>query len=137
MKVIPIFLKVDQKPVLVVGHGQMAEAKVNLLSSMEAKVKWLTLGAKITAPYGDNVEIIEQKYAEKYLRNIICMFIATDDAKLIETVLVAAQARGIIYNLLICPKFRNSSLRRWSNVMTLSLPFPPRAKPRFWRVISG
>ena len=104
MKVIPIFLKVDQKPVLVVGHGQMAEAKVNLLSSMEAKVKWLTLGAKITAPYGDNVEIIEQKYAEKYLRNIICMFIATDDAKLIETVLVAAQARGIIYNFVDMPE---------------------------------
>ena len=104
MKVIPIFLKVDQKPVLVIGHGQMAEAKVNLLSSMEAKVKWLTLGAKITSPYGDNVDIIERKYAAKYLDNVSCMFIATDDAKLIETVLATAQARGIIYNFVDMPE---------------------------------
>lgn len=104
MKVIPIFLKVDQKPILVIGNGQMAEAKVNLLSSLQAQVKWLTLGAKITAPYGDNVEIIEKKYAKKYLNNITCMFIATHDAKLIERLLVAAQVKNIIYNFVDMPE---------------------------------
>ncbi|MBL1422302.1 MAG: siroheme synthase [Alphaproteobacteria bacterium] len=104
MKVIPIFLKVDQQPVLVIGNGQMAEAKVNLLSSLQAKVKWLTLGEKITAPYGDDVEIIEQKYAKKYLNNITCMFIATHDTKLIEKILAAAQAKNIIYNFVDMPE---------------------------------
>ncbi|MGL1921029.1 MAG: siroheme synthase [Hyphomicrobiales bacterium] len=106
MKVIPIFLKVDQKPVLVIGHGQMAEAKVNLLTSMDAKVKWLTLGEKITnsRAYGDNVEIIEKKYSDTYLNNIACMFMATDNAKLIETVLAGAQKKGIIYNFVDMPE---------------------------------
>lgn len=104
MKVIPIFLKVDQKPVLVIGHGQMAEAKVNLLSSMDAKVKWLTLGTKITAPYGDNVKIIEKDFSVKYLTDIACMFIATDDVKLTEDILVAAQKCSVIYNFVDMPE---------------------------------
>lgn len=104
MKVIPIFLKVDQKPVLVIGHGQMAEAKVNLLTSMDAKVKWLTLGVKISAPYADNVEIIEKNYDAIYLNNIACLFIATEDAKLIETVLAAAQKLNILYNFVDMPE---------------------------------
>lgn len=104
MQVIPIFLKVDQKPVLVIGNGQMAEAKVNLLSSMQAKVRWLTLGAKITQAYGDNVEIIEKAYNERHLANIACMFIASDDAKLIECIISAAQLKGILYNFVDMPE---------------------------------
>lgn len=34
MNVMPIFLKLDQKPILVIGNGQMAEAKINLLTQM-------------------------------------------------------------------------------------------------------
>lgn len=104
MQVIPIFLKVDQKPVLVIGNGQMVEAKVNLLSSMQAKVKWLTLGEKIIQPYGDNVEIIEKSYHERHLTNIACMFIASDDAKLIERIIATAQLKGILYNFVDMPE---------------------------------
>lgn len=104
MKVIPVFLKVDQKPVLVIGHGQMAEAKVNLLLSMGAKVKWLTLDEKITTPYGDNAEIIEKAYNKRHLANIACMFIATQDTHLIETILVTAQAKNILYNFVDMPE---------------------------------
>lgn len=104
MKVIPVFLKVDQKPVLVIGNGQMAEAKVNLLLSMGAKVKWLTLEEKISMPYGKDAEIIEQAFDESHLNNIACMFIATQDAQLIETILVAAQAKNTLYNFVDMPE---------------------------------
>lgn len=104
MKVIPLFLKVDEKPVLVVGKGQMAEAKVNLLTSMGASVKWLTLGEKIEQLYASNVEIIEQKYAKKHLNNAACLFVATDDAKLIETILVDAKLKNLLYNFVDMPE---------------------------------
>lgn len=104
MKVVPIFLKVDMKPVLVIGNGQMAEAKVNLISSMGAKVRWLTLDCKIDQQYADNVKIIEAAYDDKYLNNIACLFVASDDVKLIETILVTAQKRGILYNFVDMPE---------------------------------
>lgn len=104
MKVIPIFLKLDQKPILVIGHGQMAEAKVNLLSSMQANIIWLTLGEKICAKYSSNIRIVEKKYNEIYLNNISVMFIATEDEKLIEVILAAAQAKNIIYNFVDMPE---------------------------------
>lgn len=104
MQVMPIFLKVDQKPILVIGNGQMAEAKVNLLLSLEAKVVWLTLGERISGQYGSNLRIVEQKYNEIYLHNISIMFIATQDKKLIKIILAAAQAKNIIYNFVDMPE---------------------------------
>lgn len=104
----PVFLKVNQLNILVVGGGQVGHEKLHFLlkSSPQANVvmvaKWfLPETAELANKHG--VKMIKGRYKKKYLRKRHLVIAATNDVKLNKRVHQQAKKRYLLANIADTP----------------------------------
>ncbi len=107
METLPIFMKVQSRPCLVVGGGEVASRKVNLLEKA---------GASITVVAPDLHPELQQLLVDGRIRHLQAVFdpaqldgvmiviAATDDTEVNRAVSHAAQARNIPVNVVDAPE---------------------------------
>ena len=84
MNNLPIFVQLKNKPVLVVGGGEVALRKVQTLLKAGAKVKLVAteIDDRISFLAGSNLRIIKNQYSSDYLTEQRLVVAATDDHQL-------------------------------------------------------
>ncbi|AUZ05990.1 MULTISPECIES: siroheme synthase CysG [Vitreoscilla] len=98
----PLFARLQQRPVLVVGAGQVAERKVDSLLQSGAIVRlvapelnavlqqWLDAG---------RIEHIATEFAPEHIQNVFLVVAATNDAALNQQIFAAAEAAHTLCNV--------------------------------------
>jgi siroheme synthase-like protein len=94
----PIYLDLQDQPVLVAGAGQVALRKTRGL---------LRAGARVTvvAPQSDAafaglpVRLVRRRFRISDLRGAVLVFAATDDRRVNHRIAIAAKARGMFANI--------------------------------------
>tara|TARA_Y100000590_G_scaffold109050_1_gene124266 strand:- start:83747 stop:85141 length:1395 start_codon:yes stop_codon:yes gene_type:complete len=108
MKYFPFFVNLSKKNVLLIGGGDIAERKVDLLIKVNAKI---TLVAPNFTDYiqdlakQKNVTLINEKYSGKFLdpEKFQFIIVATDDEKLNEHIAQDANKKRILVNVVDKP----------------------------------
>ena len=102
MQYLPIFMDVKNKPVLVVGGGEVASRKVDLLLSAQAKVTVVApqFSAMLTryADAGKITQVIDG-YDSKYLADSVMVWVTTDNGQLNKQIWQECNARRILVNV--------------------------------------
>ena len=106
----PIFLKVENRPCLVVGGGEVGARKVKTLLSCGASVAlvsvevvdWLEEKIRKGA-----VDLVGNHYEEKQLEGCFLVIAATDDLELNRRIARDAEKRGLLCNVVDYPQEGN------------------------------
>ncbi len=105
---LPVFLKLEGRPVLIIGAGNVAFEKIESL---------LVTGAHlhVVAPWAlpqvhqlhqaGRIELHERRYAESDLNGVFLAIAATDDAAVNHLMYTSATSRGILANAVDDPPF--------------------------------
>ncbi|MCX5892862.1 MAG: bifunctional precorrin-2 dehydrogenase/sirohydrochlorin ferrochelatase, partial [Deltaproteobacteria bacterium] len=108
MKTYPIFIRIEDKPCLVVGGGAVGERKVLDLREAGARVTLLsqTLTPTLTelAQTGE-IRYLNEAFTLDHLNGMVLAMAATDDREVNARVSAAAQARGIWVNVADDPEY--------------------------------
>ncbi|WP_146741563.1 precorrin-2 dehydrogenase/sirohydrochlorin ferrochelatase family protein, partial [Lonsdalea populi] len=102
MNYLPVFADLRQRPVLVVGGGEVAMRKITLLlrAGAEVRVAARELCSLLDALQQDGkVTWIAREFSPELLDPVFLVIAATDDAKLNETVSKAADRRQKLVNV--------------------------------------
>jgi len=102
MQYLPIFMDINDKNVLVVGGGEVASRKVDLLLSASAKVTVLSPRLNATLQrYSDTGKItaIVDGYNSDYLLDYVMVWVTTDDTLLNKQVWQDCCARNLLVNV--------------------------------------
>jgi len=102
----PIFLNLEDKPCLVVGGGQVAERKVNVLLEVGALVTVVSpeVTEEISALAGEGrVKHLKEAFREERLEGFSLVIGATDDFQVNRVVSEAARRKGIWVNIVDSP----------------------------------
>jgi len=107
MKTYPLFALIEDRPCLVVGGGAVGERKVRDLLAAGAKVtvvsRDLTPGlAELAAQ--ERLTYIQGDFTPKHLDGMMLVIGATDDLMVNQRVSAAAQARGLLVNIVDAPE---------------------------------
>jgi siroheme synthase-like protein len=101
MSLFPIFLKLDRRPCLLVGAGEIALQKIPSLLSSEAKLRIIAprVHPEIAglAQQG-RIELHQREFAPADLENTFLVVAATDDPQVNATIYEEAVARNILCN---------------------------------------
>ena len=106
----PIFLKIENRPCLVVGGGEVGARKVKTLLSCGASVALVSpeveewLGEKIREGV---VDLVGNHYEEKHLEGCFLVIAATDDVELNSRIAEDAERRGLLCNVVDYPQEGN------------------------------
>lgn len=103
MKVIPIFYKIDNKPIIIIGNGQHVLAKIHLMLSLGAKVRWLNILCEGCQAFNGSIENIEGAFNPLDLEGAALIFASAENAYLMTQVIDAAKQRNIIFNFIDKP----------------------------------
>jgi uroporphyrin-III C-methyltransferase / precorrin-2 dehydrogenase / sirohydrochlorin ferrochelatase len=106
MDFLPVFLKLKDRPCLVVGGGEVAARKVSLLVQARAQVTVLApdLNSSLTAlAKAGTVSYRNGTFSEADIAGFILVIAATDDEDVNRRVSVSAQALGIPVNVVDNP----------------------------------
>jgi precorrin-2 dehydrogenase len=107
MKTYPLFALIEDRACLVVGGGAVGERKVQDLLAAGAKVTVvshdLTLGLAELAAQG-RLAFIQGDFTPKHLDGMMLVVGATDDMVVNQQVSAAAQARGLLVNIVDAPE---------------------------------
>ena len=98
----PVFQRLDGQPVLVVGGGEVARRKVDLLRRAGARVQLVAheLHPELRAALADGrLEHLATEFEPAQLRGMRLAIAATDDAALNQAVSAAADAAGVPVNV--------------------------------------
>jgi siroheme synthase-like protein len=101
MSLFPIFLKLDRRPCLLVGAGEIALQKIPSLLSSEAKLRVIAprIHAEIAAlGKQGRIELHQREFAPADLENTFLVVAATDDPQVNATIYEEAVARNILCN---------------------------------------
>lgn len=102
MQYLPIFMDVKNKPVLVVGGGEVASRKVDLLLSAKAKVTVVSpqFSDMLTryAEAGKIAQVIDG-YDSKYLADSVMVWVTTDNGELNKQIWQECNERRILVNV--------------------------------------
>ncbi len=101
MSLFPIFLKLDGRPCLVVGAGNVALEKISSLFKAEAKIQVVAptvCGAIETLATDGRVTLIRRRFEEADLEGQSLVVTATDSQAVNRAVFLAAQQRGLLCN---------------------------------------
>lgn len=106
MKTLPIFVELINKPVLVVGGGDVALRKVQTLVKAQADVYLVAhdICQDIREINAENLHLSVQSYASELLDGKWLVIAATDDEELNDKVHLDALARNIFVNVVDDPK---------------------------------
>ncbi|RYC40898.1 siroheme synthase CysG [Pectobacterium zantedeschiae] len=102
MNYLPIFADLRQRPVLVVGGGEVATRKIDLLQRAGAEVKIVAqaLAEPLAAQHqAGQVEWLAQSFTPELLSGVFLVIAATDDAELNAAVFEAANQRYLLVNV--------------------------------------
>lgn len=102
MRYFPLFMDLQDQPVLVIGAGKVAERKIRLLCEAGAAVNVLaaTLNATVEDWRHDGrIKWIGSRYQPAQLDGVRLVFAASDDTELNLSVYADAEARGIPVNV--------------------------------------
>jgi precorrin-2 dehydrogenase/sirohydrochlorin ferrochelatase len=106
MKTYPLFALIEDRACLVVGGGAVGERKVRDLLAAGAKVTVvspeLTVGLAELAAQG-SLTFIQGDFTPQHLDGMILVVGATDDMEVNRQVSAAAQARGLLVNIVDAP----------------------------------
>lgn len=103
----PMFVKLDRRQVLVVGAGQVGEAKIRGLLSTGARIRVVAHNASVAVrEWARNGEIVleERGFVLSDLDNVFLIVVATSSRDLNEFVFGEARARGILCNVVDVPE---------------------------------
>jgi len=101
MNLQPIFLKLDGRPGLLVGAGNVALEKVNTLLSSGIRLKVIAPNAKAeihSLAVENKIELVQRKFTPDDLGGNFVVIAATDDPEVNATVYRESVARGILVN---------------------------------------
>jgi len=106
----PIFLKLDQLQVLIVGGGNVAYEKLSFMlkSSPDAKVNLVAphIDQEITElAHKADVQLIFRDFVARDLLEIDLVIVATDEARLNIKIYELAKSRSILANVADTPEF--------------------------------
>ena len=102
MQYLPIFMDVNSKSVLVIGGGEVASRKVDLLLSANANVTVLSPTLNMTLQrYADSGKIntICACYDVSYLSDYLMVWVTTDNGTLNQQIWQDCQARQLLVNV--------------------------------------
>jgi precorrin-2 dehydrogenase/sirohydrochlorin ferrochelatase len=102
-----MFVKLDRRQVLVVGAGQVGEAKIRGLLSTGARIRVAAHNASVAVrEWARNGEIVleERGFVLSDLDNVFLVVVATSSRDLNEFVFGEARARGILCNVVDVPE---------------------------------
>lgn len=106
MDLLPIFVNIRDKSVLVVGGGEVASRKVNLMRQAGARVcivaPSLIDHLQVLAEAGD-IDYIQGQFQEAYLQDRYLVVAATDDEAVNQQVSVAADRHQVLVNVVDQP----------------------------------
>ena len=103
---LPIFINLRQKPCLVVGGGDIALRKVNLLLKAQAKIKCISpefCSGLIKLSRENTLDLIEKRFESTDIDNQSVIIAATDDDKTNAMVSSLAHESGIPINVVDSP----------------------------------
>jgi uroporphyrin-III C-methyltransferase / precorrin-2 dehydrogenase / sirohydrochlorin ferrochelatase len=106
MSYFPIFLKLEDKPCLVVGGGEVAARKTQQLLKAGAKV--FIVAPEIESSLeqlkqSDQIQHLQQKYDESCLQDKVLVIAATDDTSINNTIAEQAKKNNILVNVVDNP----------------------------------
>ena len=102
MQYLPVFMDVNSKPALVVGGGEVASRKVDLLLSVNANVTVLSPTLNTTLQrYADSgrINIIFACYDVSYLSDYLMVWVTTDNSILNQQIWQDCQSRQLLVNV--------------------------------------
>ncbi|GJM04822.1 MAG: siroheme synthase [marine bacterium B5-7] len=102
----PIFIKLQNRPCLVVGGGDVAARKTAQLLKADAKVTVIALKINAAlAKFTDNKQIVflEKSYEQTDIEHIELVIAATDDRELNNKIAVQAKSKQIMVNVVDNP----------------------------------
>ena len=108
MKTYPIFIRIEDKPCLVVGGGAVGERKVLDLRSAGARVTVLSRALTPTLAelaQAGQIRYLNEAFTPDHLSGMVLAMAATDDREVNARVSVAAQERGIWVNVADDPEY--------------------------------
>jgi len=103
---LPVFINLRQKPCLVVGGGDIALRKVNLLLKAQAKIKCISpefCSGLIELSRENTLDLIEKRFESTDIDNQSVIIAATDDDKTNAMVSSLAHESGIPINVVDSP----------------------------------
>jgi precorrin-2 dehydrogenase/sirohydrochlorin ferrochelatase len=103
----PMFVKLEGRPVLVVGAGKVGEAKIEGLRDTGAQVRVVALKASETVrEWARRGEIVleERSFTPADLEGVFLAIVATSSRALNESVFREAQRRGVLCNVVDVPE---------------------------------
>lgn len=106
MDYLPVFINLRQKPCLVVGGGDIALRKVNLLLKAQAKIKCISpefCSGLIELSRENALDLIEKRFESSDIANQSVIIAATDDDKTNAMVSSMAHESGIPINVVDSP----------------------------------
>ena len=107
MEHLPIFIKIKQKPTLVVGGGDIALRKINLLLKAQAKVDCLSPlfceDIKNLSKDG-HITLINKSFDQTDIKDYSIIIAATDDSSVNSSISAIAQVKKIPVNVVDSPE---------------------------------
>jgi uroporphyrin-III C-methyltransferase/precorrin-2 dehydrogenase/sirohydrochlorin ferrochelatase len=110
MDYLPIFLKIEDRPCLVVGGGKVAARKIALLARAGAHITVVSseLCSNVkTLVEQDNVTCVERPFREEDMDGVVLVIAATDDEAVNRTVSELAHQHRIPVNVVNAPGLGN------------------------------
>jgi precorrin-2 dehydrogenase/sirohydrochlorin ferrochelatase len=105
-RLFPMFVKLDQRPVLVVGAGEIGEQKIRGLLDTGARIRVIALQASAAVrEWAEAGEIMleEREFSATDLDGIVLVVVATASRAVNESVFSEAQRRGVLCNVVDVP----------------------------------
>ena len=100
----PIFMKLEQMNVLLVGAGNIALEKLKAIKHNAPQTRICVVAKEMSQPFAayasscDHVELIQDSYSNRYLKNVDIIFSAVNDPALSAQIFADAQQEGKLCN---------------------------------------
>jgi precorrin-2 dehydrogenase/sirohydrochlorin ferrochelatase len=129
MKLYPIMINIEGRPIAMIGGGKVALRKTRDLLETGAKVTVIAPEIHegfndLVNKYGDRVELVKDKYKSGSLENYSLVFSATNSTEVNNSVYNEAHAKNVFINAVDdppnCSFFIPSFIRRGDLILSLS-----------------
>jgi precorrin-2 dehydrogenase / sirohydrochlorin ferrochelatase len=106
-RLFPMFVKLNNRPVLVVGAGEVGEQKIRGLLDTGARVRVIALQASAAIrewSEAGQIMLEERAFSPTDLEGMFLVIVATASGEVNESVFVEAKARGVLCNVVDVPE---------------------------------